>query len=121
MLSEHRFNMWMNKEEMKRWKEFGKAHGKTSLAKLIRSALDVVQRNPSLLEVTEDTGSEKILESLEESLSVFDNQADSINEIYQKMEQLERFQEFIAKKLGATDIELKELQQKDLTGEAVFE
>jgi hypothetical protein len=111
----------INEYKKKKYKEFGKAHGFNTLSKLFFASLDVVMRNPSLLEVTEDTGSEKILESLEESLSVFDDQTESFNKIFQKFDQLERFQEFIAKKLGATDTEIKEAQKKDISGEAVFE
>ncbi|MFX0174023.1 MAG: hypothetical protein ACFE9L_19225 [Candidatus Hodarchaeota archaeon] len=111
----------INKVKKRQYKEFGRSHGFNTLSKLIFASLDVIQRNPKLLEPTEDKESVKMLESLESSLSVFDSLSDSMKVIFEKLEQLERFQEFIVKKLGATKTELKELQQKDISGEAVFE
>ena len=121
MPTDEKYDMRLSKEEQAKWKEFGKKHGKTSVAKLIRASVEVVQRNPSLLQITETVESAKMLESIEESLSVFDDASESFEKIYQKIDQLQRFQEWIVKKLGASETEIKTILKKDISGEAVFE
>ena len=111
----------MSEEEKKRYSQFAKSHGKTSVAKLIRASLDVVMRNPALLEPTETRDSKEVLRSVKESFRAFDKIIESINIVQSRLDKLEHFQEYIVKKLGASDRELKQLQQKDMSGEAIFD
>jgi len=116
-----KFNMHMSEEEKKKYSQFGKAHGKTSIAKLIRTSLEVVMRNPVLLEPTESQDSQEILKSVKESFNSFDKLLECLDTINSRLDKFEKYQEFTLEKLGVSKRELMELQQKDLSGEAIFD
>lgn len=116
-----KFNMHMSGEEKEKYSQFAEAHGKTSIAKLIRAALEAVMRNPTLLEPTENQDSQQILRSVKESFNSFGTLLEYLDTINSRLDRFEKYQEFALEKLGASKRELMELQQKDLSGEAIFD
>lgn len=115
------FTIHFTSEERERLKEFGKKHGYATLSGLIRSALDVVMRNPELLHPTEDKSARELLDSLRTSYEDLTEIPTILREITKKIDRISNSQEVFAKKLGVTHKELKRAQEKDLSGDAIFE
>ena len=117
----HKFTLMINPEEKKRLSAWGKKHGFSSLSKLFFASLDVVQRNPNLLEPTESNDIAKVYEVIQESYSSFELFLQYLQTIQFKVETLERAVDWLMEKQGVTEKELKKIYQEDETGDAIFE
>ena len=122
MVKDHKYTMLWDKEEKERLTEWGKKHGFSSLAKLIEASLDIVQRNPTLLEPTENPEPMKLLEELKnvkiEALSETQGYFQTIDE---RLDKLEKIVTHLALKSGVAKADILKFQGKDASGEAVFE
>lgn len=115
--------MLFDKSEQVRLKEWGRTQGFTSLAKLIEAALDAVQRNPSLLQPTEDNSSVKILESLKGlQIGGLTNEIKEVLEQHtNKIKNLDKKIDWLLQKQGATKKDIKLIVKNDLGHDAVFD
>ncbi|UCG03081.1 MAG: hypothetical protein JSW11_03645 [Candidatus Heimdallarchaeota archaeon] len=126
-LKDHKFMMLMSQEEKAHYEKIREAHGFTSLAKLIRASLDIVQRFPELLEPTErvnGSGTQQVLEAiqrLEQKELAVEKMGEILKTQAEKINKIERLLESFALKKGMTKKEIKRAYKKDLSGEAVFE
>lgn len=118
---DHKFSMRMTKEEIAEFTKFGRGQGFRTLAKLVRKSLEVVQRNPSLLQPTEDKSWVGIMERLQNAQEKASEQQQTYAGFGTRLEKVERIIEQIALNTGMTKTQLKKLQKKDTSSEAVFE
>lgn len=119
---DHKFSMRMSKEEIARYTEFGKEQGFRTLSKLIRASLDIVQRNPSLLQPTEDKSWIGIMDRLQNAKEkASEEQELAYTGLNTRLEKVERIIEQIALNTGMTETQLKKLKKEDTSNEAVFE
>lgn len=129
MVKEHKFTIRTTKEELARWDKFAKDHGQTSVAKLIREGLRVLEQNPHFLDPTQNP----YLASIREGYLEYRKEAQDFEKYIQAMDeritQIERdgsdtkaiLEKFVLKGKPLTKKELKEAKKKDLSSEAVFE
>ena len=123
---EAKISMRMSKEESTKWKELGKKNGYPKLSPLIRRALAVVNNNPELLNPTGRSlspESSKILDSITQSQNIFEQLNETLISLNSRISHLERSQEWVTKKLGASKKELVKIKhtEQDESSEAVFE
>lgn len=122
MVKDHKYTMLWDKEEKGRLTEWGKNHGFTSLAKLIEASLDIVRRNPTLLEPTENPEPMKLLEELKNAkFNALSETQDNFQAIDERLDRFEKILIHLALKSGVTKSDLLKFQGKDASGEAVFE
>ena len=123
MVKDHKYTMLWEKEEKDRLTEWGKGQGFTSLAKLIEMSLEIVQRNPKLLQITENpTDSLQLLEELKEvGFGTSEEITYKLNSHSEKLAIIDRQLEWIMTKLGASSKDIKKVRKKDLSGEVIFE
>lgn len=123
MVKDHKYTMWLDKEEKNRLTEWGKTQGFTSFAKLIEASLDVVQRNPSLLQPTESQDTTKILESLKDLQTggLTQEIQETLNAILEEQKKARKERELIMSKLGTTKKEIRKLHKGNSINEAVFD
>ena len=122
MVKDHKYTMLWNKEEKERLTEWGKSHGFSSLAKLIEASLDIVRRNPTLLEPTENPEPMKLLEELKNAkINALSETQDNFQVMDERLDRFEKILIHLALKSGVAKSDLLMFQGKDASGEAVFE
>ncbi|MHA1978690.1 MAG: hypothetical protein ACW98I_17440, partial [Candidatus Hodarchaeales archaeon] len=99
MTKDHTYSYRVNKTQMDKDVKLAKDKGMNTFAKFLDSLRETYNRNPDILEVTENVQSAEILESLENSFSVFDDLTAYLKDLSSQVEKLQRFQEWMVKKL----------------------
>lgn len=122
-MSKNPYTINFSEVERTRYDQFAKRNGYTTLSKLIRASLDVVMRNPALLQPTMSSDSQEMLKTIEESFSAFDQLEERLNKIdvvEKRQNSLENKIDLLLSKHGVTKRELKELDKVN-DEEVIFE
>ncbi|MHA1170109.1 MAG: hypothetical protein ACTSRU_19945 [Candidatus Hodarchaeales archaeon] len=120
-MSKVKYTIHFDPEKHDRYKKIAKEKNYATFSGFIKDSLELVARKPGLLQYTEVNESAQILEKIKGSYDVFEQLSGVLNEINRKLSDLERFQEWTAKKLGASKKDLKKLREKDTSGEMIFD
>lgn len=123
MTREHKFTMLMDVKEKDRITAWGKTQGYSSLAKLIHEALNVVQRNPSLLQPTENDTPVQLYEDLKKAQQEASEELEEVLiDTSTKITQILRLQEKMALKLKISEKQIEKTRTTvDHSNEAVLE
>ena len=113
MVKDHKFTMMIDKKEKDRLTVWAKEQGYNSLAKLIRESLDIVHKNPILLQPTESDIPIRLYKDLRKDFEKW------THEIEQRFEK--RF-ERMGSELGMTKRQIKNTKViTDFSHDAVLE
>ncbi|MHA2289049.1 MAG: hypothetical protein ACXABG_09700 [Promethearchaeota archaeon] len=117
-----KWTIWWTPEEHEKFTNVQKATGKRTLAALVRSLVDLADKNPDALEVTGDQDFNEIINELKEAYA----ESNEENKIYRKsvkenFTRLNRKINLLLEKQNVDKATIQALDGEDTTGEAVFE
>ena len=104
------YTIHFTEEERKLYDEFAEKQNYNTLSRLIKEALEVVIRNPSLLKVTEVEPDIKLEESIKVFLDGFERKYELESDLLERMVNLERMMEQHLLDSGLSKKDLKERQ-----------
>lgn len=116
------YTIQLSDEERELYDSFAQKHGYTTLSRLIRQALEVVIRTPSLLEPTESFDITKLTEAIEKAgQATIQEQIPFFQGLEDRLFKVERLMEALALQAGMSKKDIKKAQKKDDSSEAVFD
>lgn len=118
------YTISFSEKEREQYEKFRKKQGYKTLSRLIRYSLDVVMRDPKLLEVTEKNsfseGKEILKELREARISAYEELTNIVGRNSKKLEEIGKLVEMMLLKKEISEEEIRKLKHDDLSGEEVF-
>lgn len=117
-----KWTIWWTPEEYKKFVNAQKSTGKRTLAALVRSLVDLADKNPDALEITGDQDFNEIISELKESF--IESNKERVNyrkSVEKNFTRLNRKINLLLEKQNIDKTTIQELDGEDTTGEAIFE